>query len=87
MVGRTVIVRGDTNAIQKLAERITAALQGEWIILAATSQASALKQTVFSLIEKFGWGRAGERTREHLEMLRSMYPEGMRGIELSASDF
>lgn len=52
------------------------------VILAATNQISALKQTVSTLIEKFGSGAAGNGTREHLEMLRSKYPEAMRGIEL-----
>jgi len=52
------------------------------VILAATNQVSALKQTVSTLIEKFGSGVAGKGTREHLEMLRSKYPEAMRGIEL-----
>jgi Domain of unknown function (DUF4304) len=55
------------------------------VILAATNQVSALKQTVSTLIEKFGSGIAGEGTREHLEMLRSKYPEAMRGIELPQS--
>jgi hypothetical protein len=36
------------------------------------------------LIEKFGSGIAGKETREHLEMLRSTYPEAMRGVELPA---
>jgi hypothetical protein len=55
------------------------------VILAATNQVSALKQTVSTLIEKFGSGIAGKGTREHLEMLRSKYPEAMRGIELPAN--
>jgi hypothetical protein len=54
------------------------------IISAATNQVSALKQTVSTLIEKFGSGTAGKETREHLEMLRSKYPEAMRSIELPA---
>jgi hypothetical protein len=54
------------------------------VILAATNQVSALKQTVSTLIEKFGSGTAGKETREHLEMLRSKYPEAMRSIELPA---
>jgi hypothetical protein len=54
------------------------------VISAATNQVSALKQTVSSLIEKFGAGIAGNGTREHLEMLRSKYPEAMRDIELPA---
>jgi Domain of unknown function (DUF4304) len=54
------------------------------VILAATNQVSALKQTVSTLIEKFGSGIAGKETREHLEMLRSTYPEAMRGVELPA---
>jgi hypothetical protein len=37
-----------------------------------------------TLIEKFGSGTAGKETREHLEMLRSKYPEAMRSIELPA---
>jgi hypothetical protein len=58
------------------------------VVLAATNQVTALKQTICTLIEKFGSGSAGKGTREHLEMLRSKYPEVMRGIELpEKSDF
>jgi hypothetical protein len=52
------------------------------VILAATNHVSALKQTVSTLIEKFGSGAVANGTREHLELLRSNYPEAMRGIEL-----
>lgn len=48
------------------------------VILAATNQVSALKETVGTLMEKFPSGG----TREHLELLRSKYPEAMRSIEL-----
>ena len=54
------------------------------VILAATNQVSALKQIVSTLIEKFGSGIAGKKTGEHLEMLRSKYPEAMCSIELPA---
>jgi Domain of unknown function (DUF4304) len=54
------------------------------VILAATNQVSALKQIVSMLIEKFGSGIAGKKTGEHLEMLRSKYPEAMCSIELPA---
>jgi len=49
------------------------------VILAATNQVSALKETVATLMEKFG---SGEGTREHLELLRSKYPGAMHSIEL-----
>jgi hypothetical protein len=52
------------------------------IILAATNRVSALKQTVATLMEKFGSGLSAEGTRDHLELLRSKYPEAMRGVEL-----
>ena len=54
------------------------------VILAETSQVSALKQTIDTLMEKFGSGVVAEGTREHLEALRSRYPEAMRSIELEA---
>jgi hypothetical protein len=54
------------------------------VILAETSQVSALKQTIDTLMEKFGSGVVAEGTREHLEALRSRYPEAMRRIELEA---
>jgi hypothetical protein len=49
------------------------------VILAATNQVSDLKRTVAALIEKFGKSKG---TRDHLELLRSQYPEAMRRIEL-----
>lgn len=54
------------------------------VILAATNQVAALKQTVAMLVEKFGSGATGQRTRDHLEVLRSKYPEAMRCIESNA---
>lgn len=53
------------------------------VILAATDQISALKQTVATLMEKFGSGLVAEQTRNHLERMRLQYPEVMRRIELS----
>jgi len=54
------------------------------VILAATNQVTALKQTIATLMEKFGAGVVAEGTREHLEALRLRYPEAMRSIELEA---
>jgi hypothetical protein len=51
------------------------------VILAATNQMDALKETVAELIEKFGSGVVAERTRDHLALLRSQFPEVMRSIE------
>ena len=56
-------------------------LKTRTVILAATNQVSALKQTVAALVEKFGSGRVAEATRDHLQLLRSKYPEAMRAIE------
>jgi Domain of unknown function (DUF4304) len=52
------------------------------VILAATNQISALKETVATLIEKFGSGAVSEGTRDHLILLRAKYPEAMRRVEL-----
>jgi hypothetical protein len=52
------------------------------VILAATNQVGALKQTVAKLIEKFGSGVGADGTRDHLTMLRSKYPEAMHSVEL-----
>lgn len=54
-------------------------LKTRTVILAETNQVSALKQTVATLMEKFG---SGAGTRDHLELLRSKYPEAMRSVEL-----
>lgn len=51
------------------------------VILAATNQVDALRQTVAALIEKFGSGIGAEGARDHLALLRSKYPEAMRSIE------
>jgi hypothetical protein len=51
------------------------------VILAATNQLSELKQTVAALIEKYGSGAVAQDTGDHLKLLRSTYPEVMRGIE------
>ena len=56
-------------------------LKTRTVILAATNQRTALKQTVSILIEKFGSGVVAEGTRDHLKLLRSKYPEAMRAIE------
>jgi hypothetical protein len=50
------------------------------VILAATNQVGALKEAVATLVEKFG---TAEGTRNHLELLRSKYPEAMRRVERS----
>jgi hypothetical protein len=52
------------------------------VILAATDQTDALRQTVATLIERFASSPVAARTREHLEVLRSRYPQAMRNIEL-----
>jgi hypothetical protein len=52
------------------------------VIFAATNQVNALRQTIATLIEKFGSGLVAEDTQEHLNVLRSMYPDPMRDIEL-----
>ena len=57
------------------------------VILAATNQVDALKQTVSTLMEKFGSGVVAIATREHLELLRSRYPEIMRYIEQHGREF
>jgi hypothetical protein len=54
------------------------------VIFAATNQLTALKQTITTLMEKFGSGVVAEGTREHLEALRLRYPEAMRSLELQA---
>lgn len=61
-------------------------LKARAVILAATNQVSALKQTVATLIEQFGTGVVAAGTREHLELLRAKYPEEMRSIELLGSN-
>lgn len=57
------------------------------VILAATSQVDALRQTVATLIEKFGSGVVAAGTRDHVELLRSKYPEVMRSIEADIEAF
>lgn len=52
------------------------------VILAATNQVSALRQTVATLLEKFGSGVVTQQTGDHLQMLRQKYPDIMRSIEL-----
>jgi hypothetical protein len=52
------------------------------VILAATNQVPALRQTVAKLLEEFGSGSAAQGTRDHLELLRQNYPDAMRCIEL-----
>lgn len=52
------------------------------VILAATNQVDALRQTVATLMEKFGTGVVAAGVRDHLTLLRSTYPEAMRSIEL-----
>lgn len=48
------------------------------VILASTNQVDALRQTVATLVEKFG---AAAGTKEHLQLLRSRYPDVMNSIE------
>lgn len=52
------------------------------VILAATNQVDALREVVSTLMEKFGTGVVAAGTGDHLELLRSTYPEAMRSIEL-----
>lgn len=58
-------------------------LKARSVILAATNQIGALRETIARLIERFSSGLAAENTRTHLELLRAKYPEAMRGIEFS----
>lgn len=60
-------------------------LKTRTVVLAATNQVDALRLTVDALMEKFGSGAVAAGTREHLELLRSKYPEAMRQIELLQS--
>jgi len=53
------------------------------MILASTAELDDLRWTVATLIEKFGTGRAAVGTQEHLQLLRSRYPEVMHQIEAS----
>jgi hypothetical protein len=57
-------------------------LKTRTVILAATNQVSDLRQAVATLMEKFSSGVVSEGTRDHLQLLRSKFPEPMRGIEL-----
>ena len=57
-------------------------LKTRCVILAATNQVSALRQTVATLLEKFGSGVVPQQTRDHLQLLRKKYPAAMRSIEL-----
>jgi ribose 1,5-bisphosphokinase PhnN len=57
-------------------------LKARSVILAATNQTASLKQTVATLIERFGSGVVADGTRAHLQALRVRYPEAMRSIEL-----
>jgi hypothetical protein len=52
------------------------------VISAATNDVGALKQAVATLIEKYGSGIAAKGTRDHLEVLRSKFPEAMNRIEV-----
>jgi len=54
------------------------------VILASTDQIDALRQTIGTLIEKFG-GTVADGIQEHLRLLRSKYPDVMSQIEASAS--
>ena len=56
-------------------------LKTRTVILAATDQVSALKDSVSTLIEKFGSGIVANATRDHLALLRFHYPKAMSGIE------
>ena len=57
-------------------------LKTRCVILAATNQVSELRQTVATLLEKFGSGTVTEGVRNHLQLLRQSYPEAMHAIEL-----
>ena len=54
------------------------------VILASTDQIDALQLTVSTLIEKFG-GTVADGIQEHLQLLRSKYPDVMRQIEASGN--
>ena len=54
------------------------------VILASTNQVIPLRQTIATLIEKFASGTVAKGMTEHLQMLRSRYPETMRSVELEA---
>jgi hypothetical protein len=55
-------------------------LKTRTVILASTDQVDALRLTVATLIEKFG-GTGADGIQEHLQLLRSRYPDVMRQIE------
>jgi hypothetical protein len=57
-------------------------LKTRCVILAATNQVGPLRETVATLIGKFGSITGPQATRNHLEWLRQNYPEAMRSIEL-----
>jgi hypothetical protein len=48
-------------------------------------QRNLLKQTVSTLLEKFVSGVVAQGTRNHLLLLRQIYPETMRDIEFRAA--
>jgi len=52
------------------------------VILAATHQVGALKQTVAKLIENHGSGIAAVGTRDHITMLLAKYPDAMQTVDL-----
>jgi hypothetical protein len=54
------------------------------VILASTDQIDSLRLTVATLIEKFG-GTVADGIQEHLQLLRSKYPDAMRQIEASGN--
>lgn len=51
------------------------------VILASTDQVDALRQTVATLVGKFGAGPVAASTQKHLHLLRSRYPDVMHRIE------
>jgi hypothetical protein len=57
-------------------------LKTRCIIFAETGRLDDLKQAVAVLIQKFGSGRGATNVVEHIELLRTQYPEAMRAIEL-----
>jgi len=59
-------------------------LKTRTVILASTNQVDALRLTVATLIERFG-GTVADGIKDHLQLLRSKYPDVMRQIETSGN--
>jgi hypothetical protein len=61
-------------------------LKTRTVIFAATNQVSSLKIALATLIEKYGSGVVAKGTADHLDLLRSLYPEAMRKIEIAEQE-